>query len=252
MSSPLTEAAEKQANYPRPVTLSGDEFITEYWDYTSGQHVTILAPTQWGKTTLCYQLLNATANVERPAFILVVKPRDRVVTEFGKKLGFRTIRTWPPPWYLRKQRGFNVWPAHTYNTKVDDENHEAFFRKVLEDCYKRGNDIVFADESTGITDDLNLKREVVKIHKRGAALGCGMWLTDQRPFYVAQTSYSQAEHLFLGNSADKRDRQRFGEIGGIDPFIVQSEVMKLQRFQWLYIRRTGPQMCVIDNRGERT
>lgn len=75
---------------------------------------------------------------------------------------------------------------------------------------------------------------------------CGMWVSDQRPFYVVQTAYSQAEHLFIGKSTDLRDRKRFGEIGGIDPILVDTETMRLEKYQWLYIRRTGPQYCVVD------
>lgn len=253
METPILRAIERREQaYVPPVVISRQDFLTHYWDYKPGHHVTLLAPTQWGKTTLCYQLLSATATPDLPAFVLVVKPRDAVVSEWGKRLRYQTIRRWPPPWHhrLTKPRGYNVWPPHTFDPDVDDKTHRAFFRRVLMDCYRRGKRIVFCDESTGLTDDLNLKTEVVKIHKRGASMGCGMWISDQRPFYVVQTAYSQAEHLFLGNDPDVRDRKRYGEIGGIDPYIVDRATLGLQKYQWLYIRRTGPEMCIIDSEGK--
>lgn len=209
--------------------------------------MTILAPTRWGKTTLCYQLLDSVSTVKLPTYVLVIKPRSDVAREWGDQLGFKTIRQWPKPPSLVKRRGYNIWPKHTRgDPNANDKQLAKTFGRCLDDLYHQGNCTIFADESTGFTDDLNLARHVTTIHKRGAEMGCGLWISDQRPFYVVQTAYSQAEHLFIGNSADARDRKRFGEIGGIDPFIVDRETLRLERYQWLYLRRTGPQMCIVD------
>jgi hypothetical protein len=59
-------------------------------------------------------------------------------------------------------------------------------------------------------------------------------------------AYSQAEHLFLFHDPDKRARERFAEIGGVDPYLVQEAVLRLGRHQALYIRRDGPAICVVD------
>jgi hypothetical protein len=62
--------------------------------------------------------------------------------------------------------------------------------------------------------------------------------------------YSNSTHLFLSKDPDARSRQRYGEIGGIDPQLVSAIVMQLRRYQFLYIRKAdqhgGPYLAVID------
>lgn len=248
MTTPLLrEVKRREDSYTPPDVIPRAEFLTDYWDYTPGHHVTILAPTQWGKTTFCYQLLDTVSTPKLPTYVLVIKPRSPVTERWGKRLGFKTIRQWPMPVQVVKRRGYNLWPRHTKgDPAANDKQLAAIFGRALDDLYHRGNCQILADESTGFTDDLNLARHVSTIHKRGAEMRCGMWVTDQRPFYVVQTAYSQAEHLFIGKSTDARDRKRYGEIGGIDPYVVDRATLGLEKYQWLYIRRTGPQMCIVD------
>ena len=239
----------REQSYQRPLVIPGTEFLNDYWDYSPGEHVTVLAPTTWGKTTLVYHLLDRVSTKEDPTYVLVIKPRSPVTKRWGERLGFKTVKTWPMPPRIVRRRGYNIWPDHTRgDPAANDKQLAAIFGRALDDLYHRGNCQVFVDESTGFTQDLNLDRHVTVIHKRGAELRCGLWLTDQRPFYVVQTAYSQPQHLFLGKSTDRRDRQRFGEIGGIDPFIVDRETLRLEQFQWLYIRPrvTPAQYCVVD------
>ena len=53
-------------------------------------------------------------------------------------------------------------------------------------------------------------------------------------------------HGFLFNDPDKRNRQRFAEIGGVDPDLVMEQVYHLDQYQALYIKRTGPCLCVVN------
>jgi hypothetical protein len=57
--------------------------------------------------------------------------------------------------------------------------------------------------------------------------------------------YSQAQHLFLHNDPDERARKRFDEIGGVDPKVVRNTISKLDKHEWLYIRRDGPVMAIV-------
>jgi len=230
----------------RLMTIPRAEFLAEYWAYIPGEHVTILAPTQWGKTTLGYQLLQVTTTPDLPGVILVMKPRDRVVQDWSDRLNYRIVRQWPPSFTVIKRAGWTLWPRHTFEPDTDDAHLHHIFRRAILDCYKRGRRVVFADEIVGLSKELGLEREITTVHMRGAAMGCGLWAASQRPYHAPLTSYSQAEHLFLGRDPDKRDRQRYGEIGGVDPQIVESETMRLEKYQWLYIRRTGPEMCIVD------
>lgn len=228
-----------------------DEFLFERFDYSPGQHVTFLGPTQAGKTTLAFGLLRATATPDVPAYVIVMKPRDRVVDDWGKAAKFRVIRDYPPPPNLTKfvkPPGYIVWPKHTFdeNPDVDDRRLGAVFSRTLAGLYKKGNVIVFADEVYGLSKELGLDRRLNTMWSRGASMGCGLWASSQRPYSIPQLAYGSAEHLFLAKDPDKRSRDRYGEIGGVDPELVKELTANLEKYQWLYIRRTGPEICIVD------
>ena len=72
-----------------------------------------------------------------------------------------------------------------------------------------------------------------------------MWAATQRPYMAPQHMYSQAEHIFLAWTPDRRDQDRFAEIGGVDPELIVHVVNHLPRFHWLYIRRSDRALCVV-------
>lgn len=232
--------------------LERDDFIDNYFEYTPGEHLTIVGPTGSGKTWLGYQLLAATAHEELPAVVLVMKPKDKTVTKFSKQNNYRVINNWPPLpsiWNPGKKPGYVVWPKFTYDPDVDDELQWEIFRRTLLDCYKKGNYIIFADETYSLAEELGLKKELTTLWTKARSMNTGLWSATQRPTYVPLWAYSGAEHLFLAKDPDKKARDRFAEIGGVDPEIIKTTVMNLPKHHWLYIRRSGsngePEFAII-------
>jgi hypothetical protein len=216
--------------------------------YRTGNHVTVLGPTESGKTWLSYQLLEVVARPSLPAIVMVMKPRDKTALDWSRKLEMRVVRSWPPvrrP-FAAPPNGWTLWPRHTFDPDIDDPHLTNVFRAAMLDSYRRGGRILFADEIAGLVTELGLGRPAKAIWMRGRSMGCGLWAASQRPVDVPLLAYSSAEHLFLAHEPDKRGRDRFDEIGGQeDPGRVKNLVARLGKHEFLYLRRTGRRICVV-------
>lgn len=233
------------------------EFLAERWDYRPGEHVSLITATQNGKTTMLFDLLRNTDTswCSVPPTMLVAKPRDKTVAEGLDYVGYDEIDTWPPPkkWFQEKPYGYGFWPKHLRDADEETNNAHlaAQFRPVVQDLFWRGNSILVADEIYHLCAVLNMSSQMTRHWTQGMGMGAGLWSATQKPSGTQQGSmpsflYNSPTHTFLGREPDQRNRQRFGEIGGVDPKLVASTVLDLQRFEWLYIHRDGPKMCIIE------
>jgi hypothetical protein len=232
------------------------DFLDNVWDYRAGDHVTFVGRTQSGKTTLAFQLLARIPEGIVP-IVLVMKPRDPTVTRWTERLRFKRTAVWPP---LRSHRrapmrppGWVAWP-NLGNIDTDQETTRVLFHKVMADSYsqaaRRGAEprIIFADEVVAIADRLKLERDLNMLWMQGAGMGLGLWAGAQRPFSLPQHALSQAMHLFLARDDDKRNRERFAEIGGVDPDFVMQITSTMREHQFLYVSRIGYHMAIVDAR----
>lgn len=242
-----------------PVTvkrIGRDDFINRKWGYEPGQHVTFIGKTGSGKSTLAMQLMNDVITPDWPGIVLVMKPEDDTPTKWGRRLDLARVAEWPPPEKQRnrrspwKKRGWLVWP-NVGNIDTDRETLRRVFHAVFKESYAHTRmarpRVIFADEIVAIASRkfLGLENDVDMIWMQGRSAGLGLWAACQRPFNAPLNAYEQAQHLFIWRSTDKRNRQRFSEIGGIDPDVIDSIVSRLQGFDCLYIRRTDYTFCVV-------
>lgn len=228
-------------------------FLSDWWRYEPGNHVSFIAPTRAGKTYLANQLIRITATKDLPVLALVMKRIDKEADALVRIPGFRKVPQYPttPSIWQPKPRGYVVWPAHTRDPEADDERHYFIFRRALREAYLRGHMIVFADEAYSLSVELTvageppLSKDLIRLWSKGGSAGAGLWAATQKPSHVPLWMYSQAQHLFLARDPDKRARQRFAEISGMDADLIMSVVERLPKYHWLYVRQEDQTMVVI-------
>lgn len=252
-------------NVPTPERMGRDEFVNDVFSphYKSGEHVTVVGPTGCGKTTICFELLDAIASPELPAVVLVKKPRDDVVKDWAKLSGFKKTQTWPPVMkrgfskksggLLKKRRGWIFWPRQDLaDIDKDTKQISEDFRRAINECYRRGDRILFIDDLVGFSKELGLERILKTVYMEGRAMGCGLWGAIQRPYEAPVIMYGAANHLILFKDPDKRSTDRFKDIGGVDRDLVENTVNSLTAHEFLYIGRTmapdgvSPALAIVE------
>lgn len=235
------------------------EFVRERFDYKAGEHVVFGGPTRKGKTTLAFDLLGEVATPELPAYVCVSKPFDTTSRQRGAELGFRTVSTWPAPKKLgealkidKPPRGYLIWPKFG-NVNEDERVAMELTEKVIRDRYAAGvkqqHGILVMDDTMVKSKLLGLDKQMTTVLAMAGAMGLGEWLFVQKPTDSGRTaiwSFSQSEHLFLTYDPDAKSRARYDEIGGVDPKLVSEAIRTLDPYQFLYIKRTGPLLCIVD------
>lgn len=248
-----------------PVQLSREEFLQDYFDYRPGEHVSLIAPTQRGKTHLSYQLLQA-AMRQQPGLdvvSLMPKPNSPATHRWAEALNLRETPDWPPRKKLFSEQpdGYVMWPRHRADLPAAENRAQlaAKFRKCLSSLYWRGSCIVFADDVFLLAVLMGLNPELEEFWTAGGEGGAGIWCANQKPSgtlgsgSVSSFSYNAPSHLFLGKDTDDRNVKRFSEIGGVDPRQVAGIVRDLRLWQigdksiseQLYIDKRGPYMALI-------
>jgi hypothetical protein len=244
--------ARRQNSPPNVETIPREDFVSDYFDYSAGEHVTFIGPTGSGKTTLASELIRPNASKNLPALVLVIKPEDKVVQSlFVKGAGYKRFQSWPPMPWDRDRPGFVLWPRHTFDPDRDDPVLKKEMRKGILAGYAnkigkreaRGN-ILFSDEVWGLVD-LGLRRELITVWTRARAMGCGLWAATQRPALIPLAAYSEPEHIFIHYSPDKAARDRYKEIGGVDPDAVAFITEQMEWHEFLYINRVERSMCIV-------
>jgi len=257
--------------------LSRDEFLDGYWEYTPGEHVALAQPTGGGKSQWMYQLLAAT--LKQYAGYLSVrvgipKRRDKTAAEWNAALGLREVPRWPPPASFKSRpAGWALWPRHLNASPDQDpdkilEADRAHIERQLKACavdaYQSGRSVYVADDIYKQAVILNMNQFFSEILTDGRSMECGLWGCNTKASGTKEGSvtsffWNQPTHLFFGHDGDKRNRDRFGEIGGVDPQYVSEVVQNLEVHRigrnnisdQLYISKAGsdgsggPAMCII-------
>lgn len=248
-----------------PLQLDRQDFLDHYWDYRPGEHVSLIMPTQRGKTHMSYQLLGSAMkqNPDLTVVTMMPKPNSPATTAWAQALNLQEIPSWPPKKRLlaSKPDGYVLWPRHRRDLSATDNRMQvgAKMRAALKDLYWRGNCICLCDDVFVAAVLMGLNPDLEEWWTAGSEGGSGLWAPNQKPSgtlgsgSVSSFSYNAPNHLFLGRDTDERNVKRFSEIGGIDPSEVAYLVRNLRLYsigdksisEQLYIDKRGPYMALV-------
>jgi len=249
-----------------PLQLERQEFLDHYFDYHPGEHLSLIYPTQRGKSHLAWQLIQA-AHKRNPGLDVVAlmpKPNSPATARWAGALNFQETPSWPPRKRLFQSDpdGYVLWPPHRKDIPAADNRAQvaSVLREGMNRLYWQGNCICFADDVFVAAVLMGLNPECEQFWTAGGEGGAGLWSANQKPSgtlgsgSVSSFSYNSASHLFLGKDTDERNIRRFAEIGGgIDPAEVAALVKNLRLYpigsktisEVLYIDTRGPYMALV-------
>ena len=258
----MTAVAEESRAYQRDDgtwVIPRGEFAATRWSYKPGQHVVFAGPTQNGKTELAFTLLEYTASPELPAYVSVSKPKDPVTSKWGLKLGYRRVAAYPFPPKLKelfregRPCGYLVWPDMRDPASAASNASEITSRLidgVYSDGARNKQCILVLDDTVTKSKVFGLDKQMVMVLTMSGAMGVGGWFFVQKPTGAGDTalwSFSQSSHVFIARDPDRRNRERYTEIGGFDSKEVERICMTLERYQFLYLEREHRYMCIVDS-----
>lgn len=266
---------QREKSVPMPELISRKDHLCQFRkDYNDGQHVTLIGPTQRGKSRLGKELLKQVISPARKALILVGKPPGRERTwddDAAKELNLHITETWPVQQHVKATHFFrgrglskdnNGWilrPRQLMEDVEEDERNlrEQFSSGIMSNYRKasaKAKRITVVDEGHQVQVDLGLKKQCEAPLMRGAPDNA-MWTFVQRGRFVSYLSYDAPEHVYIFRDDDRSNQQRYSEIGGVDSQYLSHVVRKLEMMrvpsggtisQSLYFRRAGNTLHIVD------
>jgi hypothetical protein len=204
-----------------------------------GEHLSIIGPTQAGKTYLMLCLFPLRQYIT----YYVAKAQDKTLNGLTSRkhgeLRFNRIADY----HDRQDWNYRVllWPKAD---GLEDEHNQAvkFYYALSRQFRERGWTIAI-DEIAHFVD-IGLTKALAAYWRRGASLKLSLMAATQRPAGVPLLMYAMPHHLFFFRYRDETDLKRIGGIGYLDRKEIKSVVSNLERYQFLYIHVPTGFMCV--------
>lgn len=220
-----------------------DEFLGRRFKWRQGEHVSLIGPTNSGKTTLAIEIL------PRRRYVVVVgtKPRDATLSKLQGR-GYEIIREWPEHVATDIRPKLILWPP--FRRPGDAKRQQREINRAIQEIFAQGSWTVVIDEAFYLSQTLRLRPILEMLWTQGRSIGISVVAGTQRPAHVPLHMYDQATHLFLWRDNDRRNLDRLSEIssGAIDRDSLRELVGSLPKHSTLYVNtRTGE---VIETRVE--
>lgn len=229
---------------PEPTTTLAAESPSVPWrefypwfcsQWNQGEHMTAIAPTGWGKTTLMIELLHLRS------FLVAfgVKGRDETMDKMIRELGLWKQRAWNSEVADR----ICLWPDIRGAGQNHRQRQREEFLKAIDGIYRQGGWCAYFDEVVYLAETLRLEDELKFLLNQGRSSHITVVATTQRPAFIPLAFYDQATHLFVGKDTDHRNIRRLAELTGEAAKRVALEVPTLVKHEFMYVNRDSGYRC---------
>lgn len=202
----------------------------ERLDWRQGEHVSILGPTNGGKTTLAFELLP----LRRHVAVLGTKPRDKALTQLVRERGYRRMQEWAP---RPGEQHVLLWPK--LHRADDWRTSRPVYEHALARIYETGGWCLYVDEARVVCDErrpfLGLAPYMRLLWTQARSLNVSIVAGTQRPAWVPPEMFDQAEHVFMFQDADADNVRKLGGFGGLDARLIRDTVPDLAEHELLYV-----------------
>lgn len=224
-------------------TLLGGRVEVRPWEslpltWRPGQHITAIAQTGHGKSTL----LANVASLRTYVAVMATKPRDATLSRLYPSPPFHDTPDWPG-------RGYKIllWPRLVDLSAESTDRQAAAIRAALNGAFADGGWTIVVDELHHLSDNagLGLRAELSNLWRMGRSSQVSVLAATQRPAHVPLEAYSQASHVFISRLPDRRDVDRVAEATSVlDRDALRVLVPRLPKHSWLYMRIDGAYACI--------
>lgn len=203
----------------------------------TAQHVTIIGPTNTGKSTLAMQI----AALRPYVGVLCAKPRDAHMKSMLRADGYHKAEVLPIAG-SGKRRAF-VWPPN--RGEQDIPRMRAAFASVFDDAFRDGVWHLLVDEAQFVARDLGLHAKIRHAYQMGRSNGHGLIVATQRPAWMPRDIYSSADHLFIFGTNDSEDLKSISGMNGVNDKTIRECVGRLGRDKrFLHVNTVTGSLCV--------
>lgn len=268
MASPAPEISRAEAAQLLGMTATPqqgwedfDQYLEQHW--AAGQHVSLFAPTEGGKTYLIRHGLLPLWQTY-PVLWIRFKPRDRTLNGFGhqvkefpsdlarsryKNRDPMDIEKWAqdPEWYVIVLPGYR-WSADGKRQSQAWTQARRRAGEALDRAFHQGGWVIVIDEVLAFADTdqpgLGLRAPLENLWQRGRDQPITLIAATQRPAMAPPSMYDQPRWVLFGRTLDVGRYQRISEIGG-DTEAIKAILPKLRHFEFLAIDRWEGEMWRI-------
>lgn len=231
-------------------------------NYEAGEHTSIFAPTNGGKTHLIRHGLLPLFQ-KYPVLWIRFKPKDKTLRQLGHQV--RAYPSWDqrlryqargldsPKWESDPEWFILVLPLYRWTPSAKSESPtwqraRRIAGTALDRAYAEGGWVVVIDEVRALAGKdapaLSLESVLENQWQRGRDQPLTVIGGTQQPANAPGSMYDQPAHIYLGKTLDVGRHQRLAEIGG-DTEQIKAVLPTLGRFEFLYVHRYSGRMEVV-------